>query len=272
MPVCEKILEKVVFDHVYSFLNINNLISKNQSGFRPGDSTIYQLISITSDIYTAFENHDETRAIFLDISKAFDKVWHLGLIHKLQCNGRTGNLFFKDYLNNRNQRVVLNGIHSDWASVDAGVLQGSVLGPLLFLVYINDLTDNISSQMRLFADDSSLFTSVNDVDQTHEKIEQDLSTITKWAYQWKMVFNPDITKQAVEVIFLLKTKKPSHPELIFNGVPVARENCTKHLGVHLDSHLNFSKHIREAILKALKGINLLKYLSKFVARKVLDVL
>ena len=87
--------------------------------------------------------------------------------------------------------------------------------------------------LRLFADDSSLFISVNDVDQTHEKIEQDLSTITKWAYQWKMVFNPDITKQAVEVIFSVKNKKPSHPELIFNGEPVARENCTKHLRVHL---------------------------------------
>ena len=273
LPICGKILEKIIFDNVYSFLNKNDLISKNQSGFRPGDSTIYQLISITSDIYTSFENHDETRAIFLDISKAFDKVWHVGLIHKLQCNGVSGNLlnFFKDYLNNRSQRVVLNGIQSEWALLHAGVPQGSVLGPLLFLVYINDLTDNISSHMRLFADDSSLFTAVNDVGLTHEKIEQDLTTITKWAYQWKMVFNPDITKQAVEVIFSVKNKKPSHPELLFNGVPVAREDYTKHLGVHLDTRLNFSKHIREAILKASKGINLLKYLSKFVDRKVLDM-
>ena len=79
-----------------------------------------------------------------------------------------------------------------------------------------------------------------------------------------MVFNPGITKLVVEVIFSVKNKKPSHPELIFNGLPVAGENCTKHLGVHLDSHLNFSKHTREAIFKASKGINLLKYLSKYL--------
>ena len=96
--------------------------------------------------------------------------------------------------------------------------------------------------MRLFADDSSLFSSVNVVGQTHEKIEQDLFIITKWAHQWKMVFNPDITKQAVEVIFSVKNKKPNLPE------PDTRENCTKHLGVHLDDLLNFCKHIREAIL------------------------
>ena len=87
LPICEKLLEKIVFDHVYHRLNTHNLLSKNQSGFRPGDSTIYQLISITSDIYKSFERFDETRAIFLDISKAFDKAWHNGVIHKLKCNG-----------------------------------------------------------------------------------------------------------------------------------------------------------------------------------------
>ena len=85
--MCSKILEKIVFDQVYAFLNTNNLLSVNQSGFRPGDSTIYQLLSITSTIYDSFENYDETRAIFLHISKAFDKVWHDGIIFKLNCNG-----------------------------------------------------------------------------------------------------------------------------------------------------------------------------------------
>ena len=109
---------------------------------------------------------------------------------------------------------MLNGIESNWKGLHAGVPQGSVLGPLLFLVYINDLADNISSDMRLFADDSSLFTSVKDVTQTHDKLVKDLQTITMWAYQWKMVFNPDLTKQAVEVIFLVKINNLLTPNYI----------------------------------------------------------
>ena len=156
-----------------------------QSGFRPGDSCIFQLISITSEIYRNFERHDETRAVFLDISKAFYKVWHDGLIHKLKSNGISGNLlaFFGNYIQNRYQRVTLNGTESDWRSISAGVPQGSVLGPLLFLVYINDLTENIKSQMRLFADDSSVFTPVKNVEVTHEQLVKDLETVSNWGYQ-----------------------------------------------------------------------------------------
>ena len=121
LPICGKILEKIVFDQVYAFLNINNLLSKNQSRFCPGDSTIYQLISITSTIYEAFENYDETRAVFSDISKAFDKVWHEGIIFKLKCSGISGNLliFFENDLLNRHQRVVLNGKESNWMNLKA---------------------------------------------------------------------------------------------------------------------------------------------------------
>ena len=109
------------------------------------------------------------------------------------------------------QCVVLNGTVSDWRSINAGVPQGSVLGPLLFLVYINDLSDNISSEMRLFADDSSLFTRVEEVNETHEKLIKDLQTVTNWAYQWEMVFNPDITKQALEIIIFRQEKKACSP-------------------------------------------------------------
>ena len=177
---------------MYNYLLKNGLISQNQSGFRPGDSLIYQLLSITANIYDSFENYDETRAIFLDISKAFDRVWHGGLILKLESNGISENLltFLKSYLSDRKQRVVLNGINSDWTGIDAGVPRGSVLGPLLFLIYINDLTDIISSNMKLLADDSSLLALVTDVTDTHEKLKEDILKITELAYQWKMGFNP----------------------------------------------------------------------------------
>ena len=155
--------------------------------------------------------------------------------------------------------------------LEAGVPQGSVLGPLLFLIYINDLTDNITSQMRLFADDSSLFTCVKGVDETHEKLDKDLQTVTNWAHQWKIIFNPDLTKQAIEVIFSVKKNKPQHPDLTMNGVPVAKNDRTKHLGVYLDSGLNFCKHVKKAVLKALKGVSLLKYLSKYVDSYVLNL-
>ena len=273
LPVCSKIFEKIIFDNIYKFLIENNLISPNQSGFRPGDSTINQLLSITTEIYEAFENGAEIRASFLDISKAFDKVWHEGLLFKLKTNGIDGSLLalLGNYLTDRNQRVVLNGLQSSWEHVYAGVPQGSVLGPLLFLIYINDLTDGIISNIKLFADDSSLFARVQDIDNTHNQLLTDLDTITQWANQWKMKFNPDLTKQAIEVIFSHKYKKPFHPPLVFNGIPVARQDSTKHLGMILDEHLSFRKHLKEAIEKANKGINLMKYLSKYVNRKTLDV-
>ena len=198
-------------------------------------------------IYEAFENYEETCAVFLDISKAFDKVWHEGLIYKLKCNVISGKLlaFFENYLSQQCQRVVLNGKESEWTGIKAGVPQGSVLGPLLFLIYITDLTDNISFDMHLFADDSSLFTRVNGTIETHDKLVNDLQTISQWAYQWKMIFNPDITKQAIEVIISCKTNKPNHPDLTFNIIPIARESSTKHLGVYLDTRLNFSRHQRK---------------------------
>jgi len=271
--ICSKIYEKIVFDAMYNFFIENNLISPNQSGFRPGDSTINQLLAITTEIYNSFEKRQEIRAAFLDISKAFDKVWHSGLIFKLKQNGINGKLLnmLENYLTNRKQRVILNGIESPWEPIFSGVPQGSVLGPLLFLIYINDLTQNISANIKLFADDSSLFIKVTDVDSAHQILMNDLNTISAWARLWKMKFNPDISKQAIEVVFSCKYGKTKgvHPPLSFNDIPVARKPSTKHLGLTLDEKLSFREHILGAIEKAKKGLSLMKFLSKHVNRKTL---
>ena len=163
LPICGKIFEKILFDKIYDHLFDNELLSPNQSGFRPGDSTVNQLIAITHQIHVAFEEYlsTETRAVFLDISKAFDKVWHDGLLHKFESNEISGLLLnlIRDLLSERQQRVVLNGKIPTGATLVQVSPQGSVLGPLFFLVYINDLVDNISSDAKLFADDTSFLLS-----------------------------------------------------------------------------------------------------------------
>ena len=171
------------------------MITKNQSGFVPGDSCTNQLLFLVNEIHEAFENKSslEVRAVFLDISKAFDKVWHKGLIFKLKRNGVSGKLlkFFESYLNNRKQRVALNGFYSDYANIESGVPQGSVLGPLLFLVYINDPESNILSNVKFFADDTMLYSVVHDPNKSASDLNHDLEMINQRAYQWKMSFNPD---------------------------------------------------------------------------------
>ena len=144
--------------------------------------------------------------MFLDISKAFDKFWLKGLINKLRQYVFTGNLLtiLTDFLSNRKQRVASNGQHSSWADIKAGVPEGSILGPVLFLVYINDLTENLHSNPKLFADDTSLFLSVTDEALSNSHLNDNLSEINDWVYKWKMSFDPDSTKPAHEVIFSRK--------------------------------------------------------------------
>ena len=211
-----------MFDAIYEFLCENQLLTYNQSGFRPGDSTINQLHSITHKISSAFEEFPsrETRAVFLDISKAFDKGWHDGLLLKLKSYGISRCLLtvIKDFLNNRHQRLVLNGKSSIWSPITAGVPQGSVLGPLLFLIYINDLVDNISSEAKLFADDTSQFTVVYDVGIAADQLNSDLEIISNWAHQLKMQFNPDKKKQAVQVIFSQRKRSSCSSTRVFQLV------------------------------------------------------
>ena len=132
--MCGKILEKIVYDELYTFLVNNNLITKHQLGFRAGDSTITQPLSITTSIFESFEEHDERRAVVLVISNAFDKVWHGGLALKLQCIGISFPLihFCSSYLSNSRQKVVLNGTKSEWKEIGVGALKDQFLIHYIF--------------------------------------------------------------------------------------------------------------------------------------------
>ena len=156
LPLFAKIFERILFSNMYNHLISNNLLTKNQSGFRPGDSVTNQLIFLVDKMHSTLDINLEVRSVFLDMSKAFDKVWHEGLLFKLRINGKLINLL-KIYLSNRKQRVLINGSESDWGQIESGGPQGSVLGPLLFLIYINDLEIGIKSHIKFFADDTSLF-------------------------------------------------------------------------------------------------------------------
>ena len=254
---------------MFSFFLANNLLAPNQSGFKPGDSCINQLLSVTHEIYLSFDNEFEVRYVFLDIPKVFDKVWHEGIKFKLKQNGISDDLLniLSDFLRNRKQRVTLNGQSSSWTNVNAGVPQGSILGPLLFLIYINDLPDGLSSNAKLFADDTSLFSVVHDINTSTIELNSDLKKINDWAFQWKMTFNPDRSKQAQEIIFSRKLKKATHPPLLFSNNNVSQVNSQTHLGAILDVKLTFEEHLKNVFNKINKTIGLLKKFSNLLPRQ-----
>ena len=259
LPICGNILERLMFNEMFNFFIENKLISSNQSGFKPGDSCINQLLSL------------KVRSAFLDISKAFDKVWHDGIIYKLTQNGISGNLLnlLEDFLKERKQRVLLNGQVSTWKNINAGVPQGSILGSWLFLIYINDLTEGLKTNVKLFADHTSLFSVVHDTQASANDLNKDLEIINNWAFQWKMNFNPDPAKQAHEVIFSRKAKEIYHPPLVFNNNSVSQSSSQKHLGVILDSKLIFDEHLKIVSLKISKTLGLLRKLHNLLPRSAL---
>ena len=156
------------------------------------------------------------------------------MLFKLKTYGVAGDLLLllKNYLKNRKQRVVLNIQTSDWRKINSGLPQGSVLGPLLFLIYINDLPDGITSICKIFADDTSLFSKVKVIKRSANKLNCDLEKVSNLAYQWKMQFNPDPNKQANEVIFSRKSNSNSfpYPPVKFSENNITRCSYQKHLG------------------------------------------
>ena len=160
----------------------------------------------------------------------------------------------------------------DYSIIESGVPQGSVLGSLLFLIYINDLERNIKSSIKFFADDTMVFSMVKDPVLSANDLNHDLDIVYLWAYQWKMEFNPDPSTQATEDLFSCKKSSLNHPQLIFSGTVVAKLNEQKHFALFLDSGLSFGKHRNEKIIKVKQNIEQIKHLSKFLPVKTLDQL
>lgn len=253
-----KVMERVVFKNMYNYVKDNSLLYKYQSGFIPGHSTTFQLIDIYHHICQTFDNKQISCMVFCDISKAFDRVWHKGLLFKLKQNGIEGDLlnWLSSYLSNRKQRVVLNSSFSETKDVSAGVPQGSVLGPLLFLIYVNDIAEQLLSLTRLYADDSSLFVSASNIRDIEGILNHDLAIICKWAKQWLINFNPNKT---VAVLFsLMELSVP--PNLIFDGVPIQFVNNHRHLGVTLHERGKWHDHIEKILSSASKVIGVMRKL------------
>ena len=238
-----KVFERIVFKYVFNYFRDNFIITLFQFGFLPGHSTTTQLIEMYHYFCKEVSDGKEIRVVFLDISKAFDRVWHGGLCHKLQKCGIRGNLlsWFSDYLSDRAQRVVIKGQYSEWLTLNAGVPQGSVLGPLLFLVFINDLAYVVRHcQIRMFADDTCLFISVDNREDAANLLNQDLAGIQHWSEQWLVTFSPSKTES---MIVSNKTNIDNHPTVYLNNTPIKEVKFHKHLGITLSHNLRWSKHI-----------------------------
>lgn len=252
-----KVFERLVANQINNHLKTNNLIYNQQAGFQQDDSTINQLIVFTDKILQAMEEGKEARAVFLDMSRAFDRVWHDGLLFKLQCFGINGYMlkWFSSYLSDRSQRVVLNGITSSPLPIKAGVPQGSILGPILFLIYANDITQDLQSDPFLFADDTTLLDIFDNSYQSDLLLNSDLLKIQIWAKQWLVDFNPTKT---VSMTFSTKLHPSPPAELIFFDSPLNQVETHKHLGITFHSKMQWRHHVDNITRSCLKRINILR--------------
>ncbi len=261
-----KVFERIVYNKLYAYCEQYNLLTWRNAGFKPMDSTVNQLIVLVHNIQEALDKGKDVCMVFLDISKAFDKVYHEGLLHKLQTFGITGSLlrWFHSYLSDRKQRVVLPGASSTWRATNAGVPQGSILGPILFLIYINDIVNNLESNPFLFADDTSLF---EILDQPHEaisKINRDLHRINLWSEQWRVTFSAPKTHY---MIFSKKIIKPIYQPLYFGGQQIQQIPQHKHIGLNFNEKLTWDDHIKAICSKAMQRVGILKRTSRLIPRK-----
>ena len=267
-----KVFERIIYDQLYHYLNENNLLSRHQSGFRSLHSTVTALIEATDNWSLNIDRGFVNAVVFLDLKKAFDTVDHSILLSKLQGYGIQGstNQWFCSYLKNRTQTCLVNGNKSSKMFLRCGVPQGTILGPLLFLLYINDLPNCLQhSQPRMYADDTSITFAGSDVDEINNCINLDLERIRVWLAANRLTLNMTKTE------FLLIGSKQRlsnftvNPTANINQFPIKRVSTVKSLGVHIDENLTWECHINELSKKIASGISAIKRIRYSVPYKTL---
>ena len=249
--VC-KMLETLIRDKLVKHLEDNNLIKNTQHGFRNKRSCLTNLLDFFYDILNQYDKSKAVDIVYLDFQKAFDKVPHKRLLTKLKSHGIQGDVlrWVENWLHNRKQRVVINGKASKWTNVTSGVPQGSVLGPVLFLVYINDIDEGVTSIISKFADDTKIANSVASNEQVIE-IQQNLDKLSEWGQTWQMKFNADKCK----VLHIgYRNEKAKYT---LNGTLLQSVNSELDLGITISSNLKPSQQCSEVVKKANKIIGLI---------------
>ncbi|CAB4020537.1 Hypothetical predicted protein [Paramuricea clavata] len=255
LPIVSKVMERCVCNRFYS--HVSHLITSLQHGFMRNRSCVTQLLSVLHSIGKSLDQNTQTDILYVDFAKAFDCVDHVILIEKLKWYGVTGNLlnWFTDYLSDRSQRVVIEGVASRYLPVTSGVPQGSIVGPLLFVIFINDLPDIIQEQTRtgLFADDTKLYRSVKSPSDC-ESLQHDISNLNNWSHNSNMKFNASKCK----VLTITRKKSPVITDYRLGNVILHRAHQEKDLGIIVKSNLSWDSHIFSIVSKANKMLGILK--------------
>ncbi|XP_045533955.1 uncharacterized protein LOC106720251 [Papilio machaon] len=240
-----KIYERLILARLRTFMDTKGMPIAEQFGFRAKHSCTNQVHRITEHILVKRQRGLSTGAIFLDVAKAFDKVWHNGLIYKLYEHGVPDRLvcIIRDFLSNRTFRYRVEGVCSQLHPVRAGVPQGSVLGPVLFTLYTNDIPRVHGVELALFADDTCVYTSGRSPDAICRRLQTAANTLGAWFRKWRIEINP--SKSAA--LYFSRQKGTALPSIKLLDSPIPWEDQVKYLGVILDSKLNFSAHVTRVI-------------------------
>ena len=270
LPCLSKIFEKLIFSRVYEHITSHSLLTEKQSGYRPGHSTEMQHIYLIDKLYKSLDAGNDFTVLYLDISRYFERIWHAGLLAK--CNkefGIGGALlqWLSSYLSDRNQVVQVGQQKSSPMKLKAGVPQGSVLGPLLAIMYINGLNDKTANDMLYFADDSSLHASHNpgNIHDVETKLQCDLDIILDYGTKWAITFNASKTTQQT-FTNRIGTQAPC---LLFDGKEVPLDDNHKHLGLTLSTDLRFKKHVNNILLKFNRALSPLYPIAKHIPKGTL---